>query len=204
MDSISSAERLPLLQVSDHELMALYAEGESAAFVQLVKKYKDPLVNFVNKIVHDYDAAVDIAQETFIRVHRNTNNYEAKASFSTWLYRIARNLAINELRRRKKRHFISLDQPMYDNSESSVKFELTAPEDQPDIRTEKVEMIKIVDTAISSLPRRYRIPLILRDMQGLAYEEVAKILSLPKGTVKSRINRARNILKQKLGPFMEV
>src|SRR4030042_1332316 len=121
MDSISSAERLPLLQVSDHELMALYAEGESAAFGQLVKKYKDPLVNFVNKIVHDYDAAVDTAQE-----------------------------------------------------------------DQPDIRTEKVEMIKIVDTAISSLPRRYRIPFILRDMQGLAYEEVAKILSLPKGTVKSR------------------
>lgn len=204
MSSISGTEKLPLVHVSDHELMALYVEGESAAFTQLVKKYKDPLVNFITRIVHDYDAAVDIAQETFIRVHRKSKSYEAKASFSTWLYRIATNLAINELHRKKKRRFISIDQPMYVGSESQEKFEIPDTNDSPDIRTEKVEMIKIVDTAISSLPRRYRIPLILRDIQGLSYEEVSSILMLPKGTVKSRINRARNILKQKLEPYMEV
>jgi RNA polymerase sigma-70 factor (ECF subfamily) len=204
MNSVSSSERLPLIKVSDHELMARYVEGETAAFTQLVRKYKDPLVNFVNRIVTDYDTAVDIVQETFIRVHRKSKTYEAKASFSTWLYRIATNLAINELRRRKRRRFISIDQPLYNNSESTEKLELPAKEDQPDVQTEKVELVKIVDTAINSLPQRYRLPLILRDIQGLAYEEVATILTLPRGTVKSRINRARNMLKQKLEPFMEV
>ena len=202
MNTVSNAESLPLMQVSDHELMALYVEGQTAAFTQLVKKYKDPLTNFVNRIVCDYDAAVDIVQETFIRVHRKSKYYEAKASFSTWLYKIAKNLAINELRRKKKRVFVSIDQPLYKDSLSTEKLEIADDTNQPDITTEKIELVKVVETAISSLPQRYRIPLVLRDMQGLAYEEVAKILSLPKGTVKSRINRARNILKKKLEPFM--
>ena len=141
-------------------------------------------------------------EETFIRIFTSAARYQANYSFSTYIYRIASNLAISELRRRKRRKFVSLFSPFTNDDGEAV--EMDPPDDTPlqDETLIRDERRKAVARAISSLPEKYRAAIVLRDVEGLSYDRIAEVLKLSEGTVKSRINRARNLLKEKLSAYI--
>jgi len=188
--------------LSDHELLQETRDGNETAFQELVRRYRNPITNFVYRMLNDYDKAVDLAQETFVRVYTSADRYRADFSFSTYIYRIASNLAITELRPRKRRRLVPLFS-FFTNDEGE-KVELDFPDTRPLQDTDLIEdeRRRAVSRAISSLPEKYRVALVLRDVEGLSYERITEILSLSEGTVKSRINRARNLLKDKLSAFI--
>ncbi len=187
---------------SDHELLADIKDGDEAAFQEIVRRYRNPITNFVYRMLDDYERSVELAQETFIRVFTSASRYQANYSFSTYIYRIATNLAISELRRRKRRKFVSLFSPYTDDNGDAV--ELDPPDLNPlqDESLIKDERRKAVARAITSLPEKYRAAIVLRDVEGLSYDRIAEVLKLSEGTVKSRINRARNLLKEKLSVYI--
>ncbi|HEV8482967.1 MAG TPA: sigma-70 family RNA polymerase sigma factor [Blastocatellia bacterium] len=187
---------------SDHELLADIKDGDEAAFQEIVRRYRNPITNFVYRMLDDYERSVELAQETFIRVFTSASRYQANYSFSTYIYRIATNLAISELRRRKRRKFVSLFSPYTDDNGDAV--ELDPPDLNP-LQDESLindERRKAVARAITSLPEKYRAAIVLRDVEGLSYDRIAEVLKLSEGTVKSRINRARNLLKEKLSVYI--
>jgi RNA polymerase sigma-70 factor, ECF subfamily len=187
---------------SDHELLAAIREGDELAFQELVRRYRNPITNFVFRMIDDYERAVELSQETFIRIYTSASRYEANYSFSTYIYRIATNLAISELRRRKRRKFVSLFSPFTDDNGDPVEID---PQDEKPLQDETLidtERRTAVARAIKSLPEKYRAAIVLRDVEGFSYDRIAETLSLSEGTVKSRINRARNLLKEKLSEYM--
>lgn len=187
---------------NDHELLAAIRDGDEAAFQEIVRRYRNPITNFVYRMIDDYDRAVELAQETFIRVYTSASRYQANYSFSTYIYRIATNLAISELRKRKRRKFVSLFSPFTDDNGDPV--ELDPPDSNPlqDETLIEDERRQAVARAIMSLPEKYRAAIVLRDVEGHSYDRIAEVLELSEGTVKSRINRARNLLKEKLSAYI--
>jgi RNA polymerase sigma-70 factor, ECF subfamily len=187
---------------SDHELLAAIRDGDEAAFQEIVRRYRNPITNFVFRMIDDYERSVELSQETFIRVYTSASRYQANYSFSTYIYRIATNLAISELRRRKRRRFVSLFSPFTNDDGETI--ELDPPDSNP-LQDEALidnERRTAVARAISSLPEKYRAAIVLRDVEGLSYDRIAEVLKLSEGTVKSRINRARNLLKEKLSAYI--
>lgn len=187
---------------SDHELLEAIRDGDEAAFQEIVRRYRNPITNFVYRMIDDYERSVELAQETFIRIYTSASRYQANYSFSTYIYRIASNLAISELRRRKRRKFVSLLSPFTNDDGEAV--ELDPPDGNPlqDEALIRDERRKAVARAITSLPEKYRAAIVLRDVEGLSYDRIAEVLELSEGTVKSRINRARNLLKEKLSAYI--
>jgi RNA polymerase sigma-70 factor (ECF subfamily) len=154
-------------------------------------------------MTNDYDGAVDLAQETFIRVFRAADRYQRSYAFSTYIYRIATNLAISELRKRKRRKLISLT-GFYSGNDGGEPREFNPPDEKPlqDSELVDTERRNAVQRAITTLPEKYRAPLILRDVDGRSYDEIAKILETSEGTVKSRISRARGFLREKMRAYL--
>lgn len=190
-------------ELDDHRLVSRIREGDELAFQELVRRYRNPITNYVYRMIDDYDRAVDLSQETFVRVYMSVDRYQATYSFSTYIYRIAHNLAITELRQRKRRRLIPL--PTFFSDKESEEIEVELPDDrqiQADAALIADERRAAVTRAIASLPEKYRAPLVLCDLEEKSYEEIAEVLGLPTGTVKSRINRARNLLKEKLRDFI--
>lgn len=188
--------------VSDHELLALIRDGDEAAFQEIVRRYRNPITNFVFRMIDDYERSVELAQETFIRVYTSASRYQANYSFSTYIYRIASNLAISELRRRKRRKFVSLFSPFTNDDGEQVEMDLPDLNPLQDESLIETERRQAVARAITSLPEKYRVAIVLRDVEGLSYDRIAEVLELSEGTVKSRINRARNLLKDKLRAYI--
>ncbi|HWP44548.1 MAG TPA: sigma-70 family RNA polymerase sigma factor [Blastocatellia bacterium] len=187
---------------NDHELLAAIRDGDEAAFQEIVRRYRNPITNFVFRMIDDYERSVELAQETFIRVYTSASRYQANYSFSTYIYRIATNLAISELRRRKRRKLVSLFSPFENDNGEPVEID---PPDLNPLQDEAMiddERRKAVARAITSLPEKYRAAIVLRDVEGLSYDRIAEVLKLSEGTVKSRINRARNLLKEKLSAYI--
>ena len=195
----------------DDELMKQCQQGDMEAFDLIVRRNQGPLVNFIARFLSDPDAAEDLAQETFVRMFKAIKRYKSgTAKFSTWMYHIASNLCKNELRNRGRRGRFFVDSVTTESSSGPESTEedliATAPAHvslQPGNRLEQKEREHAVQSAISELPERYRLPLVLRDLQELSYEEISDTLTLPLGTTKSRINRARLMLKDKLRSFVE-
>jgi len=181
--------------VSDEELLARSIEGDTNAFEVIVNRYKDRLYSFVLRFVGDSQTAEDIVQDTFLRAYRNRGSFQAIAKFSTWIYTIAGNLAKSELRRRKRWRLLSLG--VRDDSGSTL--ELPDLGSRPDTTTETALAERQIEEAIAALPERYREAVILRDIEGLDYDEISQIIGCPLGTVKSRINRGRLRLQRELG-----
>lgn len=175
----------------DFTLMRSIQNGDMVAFNEMVNRYKDRLMNVIGRMLSSAEEAEDIVQETFVRVYQHRQSFNFKHCFSTWIYTIALNLARNELRKRKKFKFYEISEMQGNETEFAV--EMKIPSRLP-------EEIK---AAMEELPEKYRTAFLLRDIQEMPYEEVAKILSVPLGTVKSRVNRARMILRDKLKPKME-
>lgn len=186
-------------KTDDHALIVAIRAGDETAFQEIVRRYRNQITSYVYRMIDDYERAVDIAQETFVRVYMNVDRYQATYSFSTYIYRIAHNLAITELRQRKRRRLIPL--PTFFSDKDSEEVEVEIPDERQVQADEAIiadERRRAVVKAIASLPEKYRAPLVLCDMEEKSYEEISEVLGLPTGTVKSRINRARNLLKDKL------
>ena len=187
---------------NDHELLAAIRDGDEAAFQEIVRRYRNPITNFVYRMIDDYERSVELTQETFIRIYTSASRYQANYSFSTYIYRIATNLAISELRRRKRRKVVSLFSPFTNDDGEAIEID---PPDANPLQDEALiegERRKAVARAITSLPEKYRAAIVLRDVEGLSYDRIAEVLKLSEGTVKSRINRARNLLKEKLSAYI--
>ncbi|MBV9211109.1 MAG: sigma-70 family RNA polymerase sigma factor [Acidobacteria bacterium] len=184
---------------SDHALLEATRVGDEAAFAELVSRYRNQITNYIYRMTNDYDGAVDLAQETFVRVYRAADRYQTSHAFSTYIYRIATNLAISELRKRKRRKLVSLT-GFFQGKEGAEPVEFDPPDARPLQDTALVddERRQAVARAISTLPEKYRAPLVLRDVEGRSYEEIARILETSEGTIKSRISRARGLLREKL------
>jgi len=181
-------------ELSDADILAQVAAGDIDAYGKIVGRYRGRLYNFVFRFVSDRETAEDIVQETFLRAFRKRKEYRAIANFSTWLFTIAGNLAKSELRRRKRWRLFSLHRD--DDSETGI--ELPDETYRPDKVAESSLADDQIHNAIASLPENYRQVILLRDVEGMAYQEIAEILDCPVGTVKSRVNRARLKLQQKL------
>jgi RNA polymerase sigma-70 factor (ECF subfamily) len=212
MDTVSSIDELgfptTLRQVaadntSDHALLEATRTGDEDAFAELVARYKHQITGYIYRMTNDYDGAVDLAQETFVRVYRAAERYQTSYAFSTYIYRIATNLAISELRKRKRRRLVSLT-GFFQAQDGAEPQEFNPPDDRPlpDSELVAAERRFAVQRAISTLPEKYRAPLILRDVDGRSYEEIARILQTSEGTVKSRISRARGFLREKMKAYL--
>jgi RNA polymerase sigma-70 factor, ECF subfamily len=191
---------------SDNSLVKEFISGNDAAFTQLVCKYKDALTNYLNMMIGDYDIAADLSQETFLRVYRNIDRYSNLYQFSTWIYRIATNLAIDEMRYRKRR-----GQVFYRNvwgkrqskdDKEGPEFELTDLRRSPRDEILRKESGQVLGDAIRSLPEKYRTAFIMKEVQELPYDTIAKVLNCSAGTIKSRLHRARELLQRKLERYV--
>ncbi|MBK9165103.1 MAG: sigma-70 family RNA polymerase sigma factor [Acidobacteria bacterium] len=184
--------------VSDHELAAAAAAGDEAAFGELMDRYRNQITNFLYRFLNDYEEAVDLAQETFVRVYFAIDRYHAGYAFSTYIYRIASNLAISELRRRKRRRLFSLTGLFSDDPGDMAEYQPADGRKLQDASFDDDERSAVIGKAIATLPEKYRVPIILRDIEELSYDEISNILEIELGTTKSRINRARGLLREKL------
>lgn len=190
------------LTFADNALIVAYLKGDDYAFKVLVDRYQDRLVNYIYNLIRDYDQAVDISQETFIRVFRHAHRYKGNYQFSTWIYRIATNLALDEMRRRKRKGFF-LTQRLFGNSEQGeTEIQVSDNRPSPEAHLGSKERARLLRTAIDSLPPRYRLVFVLKEVQELSLEETGKVLNLRVGTVKSRLHRAKRILRDKLSRFL--
>lgn len=186
-------------KLSDHQLIEAAKAGDEDAFGEIMTRYRSQITNYLYRFLNDYEEAVDLAQETFVRVYFALERYHTDYAFSTYVYRIATNLAISEIRKRKRRRLVSLTGLFqFDNQPEAVDFE---PPDEKALPLENLiesEQSRTITRAIATLPEKYRAPLVLRDVEGKSYDDVAAILDLGLGTTKSRISRARKLLRDKL------
>jgi len=178
-------------QVCDKELMGRVNSDDTSAFSILVDRYKVRLFNLVYRLLQNREEAEDILQETFLRVYRERESYDPAYAFSTWIYTITLNLCRNELKRRKKFKFFGID--LIKNSREHTTQE--AKNCNP--------LSSTLERAIHSLPVKYRTVFLLRDVNQLSYDHISQSLRIPMGTVKSRVNRARLMLRDKLKPKMK-
>jgi len=181
------------MRMDEQELMERVKKGDEAAFCELMTEYKDRIVNFLYQVTGDYQVAVDLAQETFIRVYFKARKYRPIAPVSAWIYSIAANLARTEKKRINRRATVSLEEITNDYSSGSYTVDHNDP-----------GLMQNVRQALKKLHPRYRIPVILKDVEGFSQEEIAKLLKLPVGTVKARISRGREYLRLYLEEGREI
>ena len=182
--------------------MVRVADEDERAFAELVRRYQGRLTNLVSRLLNDRECADDLAQEVFVRVFVHRRNYRHGSKLSTWLFTIAANLAKNEIRRRvRRRNWFSLDALQEVLKDSALV--LADRGEGREQALERQQLQEAVGRAIATVPEKYRLALVLRDIEGLAYEEIAQVLGVPGGTVRSRINRARGMLKRKLQPLLK-
>jgi len=186
---------IKLRELSDEELILEFQKNNTEdAFNILVQRYKNPLTNFVFRFLGDYEACADVVQETMIKVYRYKDSYSSVAKFSTWVYTIAGNLARTEYRRQRRRNIFSIN----DYGEEHKTYDLPDESSRPDVITDSGIKDEIIQKALGKVKETYREAVILRDIQGMSYEEISEILGVNEGTVKSRINRGRAQLQELL------
>ena len=189
-----------LREIDDTALVNAYLGGESRSFDVLVERYQTRLLNFVYRIVGDRERAEDLVQEVFIRVHRHLDRFDRSKKFSTWIYTIASNLGKNELRNRARSPlvlFTSITQG-WDEEERPLEFE--DPGARPDDQFRKRHVKELVEQSVAQLPKHHREVFVLREIEGRSYEEISEITHCNLGTVKSRLNRARNSFAEIIEP----
>lgn len=183
--------------VSDEDLLRQFLNGDERAFVALMRRYKDPITNFAYRFLGNYDDAVDVAQETFVRLHRFGSTFGGEVKFSTWLYTIASNLAKSELKRYRRRNGVTL-RDAFAKGDDDQSWDVPDESYMPDERFDRERITQAVQKALMSVSPSYREIVILRDVQQLSYEEIAAVTNTELGTVKSRINRGRAQLQAQL------
>jgi len=183
------------ISLTDEELILAFQGGDRDAFNHIVERYKDKLTNFLYRFTYDIDSAEDLAQDTLLKVYINKDSYKEIAKFSTWVYTIASNLAKTELRKIKRRKTYTISDLSTDDREFVLhRSDAESFEDEEDTLASG----KILQKCLNVLDDEFKNIIILRDIQELSYDEISKILKIPLGTVKSRINRGRFKLKDLL------
>ena len=192
-----SAERDP-----DAALMLRVKQGDTGAFSELVDKYKQPVMNVAFRMLRDATEAEDLAQNVFVQVHKSAHRYRISSKFSTWLFTIARNLCLNEIRRRARHPAISLDAPHPEQEDQPLhQFEDRHTASPPE-RLLQGELDEKIGEALAALPDNQRLALLLCRQNELSYEEIAKVLGCSVSATKSLIHRGRETIKQKLKPYL--
>ena len=200
-DALEHRRRLG--EFTDSEVVAAFLDGDQRAFVELVRRYDNRLLNFVYRTIGDRERAQDLVQETFVRVYRHLERFDQSKKFSTWAYTIASNLAKNELRNRSRSPLVLFQtiKKNWDADHRQLEWEDT--QYKPDDLFRKRHLKEKVGEAVTQLPEHHRIVFVLRELEGKTYEEIADITGCNLGTVKSRLNRARNNFAQIIAPMVD-
>ena len=186
----------------DAALMLRVKRCDRAAFAALVARYQQPLLNFIYRTLRDEAEAEDVAQNVFLQVYKSRDRYQRTARFSTWLFTIARNLCLNEIRRRSRHPADSLDEPHAENEEQPQR---QYPDKSAPLPADNVlhdELAAKVEAALSALPENQRTAILLCRQDELSYEEIAKVLGCSLSATKSLIHRGRETLKEQLKPYL--
>lgn len=189
-----NAQAIPLNSqaVADRELVAQAVAGREAGFEELVRRYQRPIAAYVYRMVGDYDAALDLTQEVFIKVYGSLARYRSEFKFSTWIYRIAHNAAIDHLRRHTMREQALFDEVAGEPRELPIAYGRPSPEQEYAGKERRAE----VEAVVHDLPASYKELVVLRHAHDLSYDEIAEVTGLPLGTVKNRLFRAREAMRQ--------
>ncbi len=187
----------------DAALVTAYLAGEERAFDELVARYQTRLLNFIYRTIGDRERGEDLVQEVFVRVYRHLHRFDRSKKFSTWIYTIASNLAKNELRNRARNPLVLFQaiKQNWQDDDRPVQFEDTAS--RPDDLFRKRHLRELVEDAVTKLPGHHRQVFVLRELEGKSYEEIAEITACNLGTVKSRLNRARNAFAALIEPHLK-
>jgi len=192
-----------LKHLDDSAVVAAFLDGNKRGFDELVERYQNRLMNFVYRTTGDRERAEDLVQETFIRVYRHLHRFDQSKKFSTWVYTIASNLAKNELRNRSRNPLVLFQTLMKNREADQRPLEWEDNTYRPDDLFRKRHLKSQVDAAVDQLPEHHRTVFVLREMEGKTYEEIAEITDTNLGTVKSRLNRARNSFAKIIQPLLD-
>ena len=190
--SVSPVFSRDLSLVSDRELVAIAIDGFDGSFEELVRRYQRPISAYVYRMVGNYESALDLTQEIFIKVYNSLNRYRAEFKFSTWIYKIAHNAAVDHLRRTATREQSLVLGPEGDTFDLPIESARLSPEQESEQKERRGE----IEAVVRALPANYRELIILRHSQDLSYEEIVEVTGLPLGTVKNRLFRAREMMRQ--------
>jgi len=200
--SLSRAASRPMNEMSDAEVMLLAGTGDDSAFGYLVEKFRRPIVSFMYRMTHNQAIAEELAQEVFLRVYRSRSSYQAEAKFSTWLYRIATNLAVNHARDTRSERTaptVNLDEPDPETGTTPDVADATPTIEADILREERMAAIR---KHVMALPERQRVAVLMHKYQGLDYKEIGKVLKLSESATKSLLFRAYETLRGRLKEFV--
>jgi RNA polymerase sigma-70 factor (ECF subfamily) len=202
-ESLRALERVALHELDDGQLVLQHLAGNPQAFGSLVDRYQTRLLNFINRTIGDRERAEDLVQEVFIRVFRHLHRFDQTKKFSTWIYTIASNLGKNELRNRGRNPLVLFQtiKKHWEPDHRPLQFEDTTA--RPDDLYRKRYLKEAVERCVSQLPAHHRAVFVLRELEGKSYAEIADITGCNLGTVKSRLNRARNSFAVMISPMLE-
>ncbi|TKJ44593.1 hypothetical protein CEE35_07350 [Candidatus Aerophobetes bacterium Ae_b3b] len=191
---------------SDVSLMLEFQKGDISSFEKLVQKHKESIINIIYQFIGERDEAEDLAVEVFLRVYRAAKKYQAKAKFTTWLYKITTNLCLNEIRKKAKVQTVSLSKPISAGEEKEEELieKIADAAPSPQQILEKKERNALIRKAIDSLPAKQRMATILQIYEGLSYKEISRILGCSVKSVERRLYWARTNLKERLSSYLTV
>jgi RNA polymerase sigma-70 factor (ECF subfamily) len=200
---VARVGRANVRDLDDAELVQIFLGGDERGFEELVQRYQVRLLNFIYRTIGDREKAEDLVQEVFIRVYRHLHRFDSAKKFSTWVYTIASNLAKNELRNRSRNPLVLFQaiKKNWEDEDRPVQFE--DPSSRPDDLYRKRHLRELVEASVARLPEHHRQVFILRELEGKSYEEIAEITDCNLGTVKSRLNRARNSFAEIIAPALK-
>src|SRR5438874_13670775 len=195
--------RVQLRAADDAAVVGVFLGGEERAFQELVERYQTRLLNFIYRTIGDRDRAEDLVQEVFIRVHRHLHRFDRSKKFSTWVYTIASNLAKNELRNRSRNPLVLFQTMQGNNDDDDRPLQFEDTTSRPDDLFRRRHLRELVEDTVAKLPEHHRQVFVLRVLEGKSYEEIAEITDCNLGTVKSRLNRARNAFASIIEPWLD-
>jgi RNA polymerase sigma-70 factor, ECF subfamily len=188
------------VEATDQVLLERYRAGDETAFDDLVLRHQQRAFNVAFQLLRDHEDATEVAQDAFVRIYRSVDSFRGECEFTTWLHQIVVNLARNKHRwwkRRGRQAGVSLDGSV-ETSDGEVPMQIAGNIEPPDVQTVKAEFVELVNRRMNELPRKFREVLVLRNVENLSYEQIAEALKCSVGTVKSRIARARETLREKM------
>lgn len=193
----------PFEGLDDSRVVQAFLGGDARGFTALVVRYQTRLLNFIYRTIGDRERAEDLVQEVFVRVHRHLHRFDQSKKFSTWIYTIASNLAKNELRNRSRNPLVLFQtiKKQWEADHRPLQFE--DPSSRPDDLYRKRHLRELVEGSVAQLPEHHRVVFVLRELEGKSYEEIAEITGCNLGTVKSRLNRARNNFAAIIAPLLD-
>lgn len=179
-------------KLTDGELIVGAIDGRADGFEELVRRYQRPITSYVFRMLGDYEASLDVTQEVFIKVYNSLSKYSAEYKFSTWLYRIAHNAAVDHMRRNS----VTPQSLETENADGSYQIQIESGGSSPEQDHERREWRTEIDSVVKCLPNAYRDLIVLRHGRDLSYDEIAEVTGLPLGTVKNRLFRAREMMRE--------